>query len=443
MAGIRSADEPEPNRRAASARARSRRRPGRLGPLAAAAALVLAMSIGGAAGPVRGPGGTAAQAPPSGSASPAPAVPGSGAPVAPVPDPLRSGWLATSGGAIVDSAGQAVVVKAVNWFGLETDTCAPHGLWSRPMGAILDQIAAFGFNAIRLPFASACLEPDAEAHSIDAAANPQLQGLHPIEVMDAVVAGARERGLRVLLDRHRPGAAAQSALWYTEDFPESRWIADWTMLAARYRDDPTVIGADLHNEPHGPACWACGDASRDWAAAATRAGNAILAVQPNWLILIEGVELQRDGTATWWGGGLADAGAAPIQLAVPHRVVYAPHDYPASVFAQPWFDAVDYPANLPAVWDRHWGYLARDGIAPVLLGEFGTTLRTESDRLWLDTLVGYLAERGISFAYWSFNPNSGDTGGLVMDDWLTPQAEKLQALAPLLRPDSPPVRRSR
>jgi Cellulase (glycosyl hydrolase family 5) len=32
--------------------------------------------------------------------------------------------------------------------------------------------------------------------------------------------------------------------------PESTWIADWKALAARYKGNPTVIGADLHNEPH-------------------------------------------------------------------------------------------------------------------------------------------------------------------------------------------------
>lgn len=352
---------------------------------------------------------------------------------------IPDGWLGTRGSAIVDSTGEPVVIKAVNWFGLETDTCAPHGLWSRSLDSILDQMASFGFNTIRLPYASQCLEPGARARSIDAAANPQLQALTPLEVMDAVVAGARERGMRVLLDRHRPGNAAQSELWYTDAFPESRWIADWVTLAQRYADDPTVIGGDLHNEPHGSACWSCGDPSRDWAAAATRAGDAILAVQPNWLIVIEGVELQDDATTTWWGGGLADAGKAPITLSVADRVVYSPHDYPASIFAQTWFAAPDYPANLTGVWDRNWGYLVKDGIAPVLVGEFGTKLQTDSDQQWLGALVDYLADNRISFAYWSFNPNSGDTGGLVADDWLSPQSAKLAALAPLLGPPPGPL----
>ena len=75
------------------------------------------------------------------------------------------------------------------------------------------------------------------------------------------------------------------------------------MLAQRYANNPTVIGADLHNEPHSPACWGCGDMATDWRLAAERAGNAILQVNPNWLIVVEGVDC-FGGQCTWWGGML-------------------------------------------------------------------------------------------------------------------------------------------
>jgi endoglucanase len=45
----------------------------------------------------------------------------------------------------------------------------------------------------------------------------------------------------------------------------------------------------------------------------------------------------------------------------------------------------------------------------------------------------------MSFAYWSFNPNSGITGGLVQADWRTPEAAKLAALAPLLKATPTPT----
>jgi len=113
--------------------------------------------------------------------------------------------------------------------------------------------------------------------------------------------------------------------------------------------------------------------------------------------------------------------------------VYSIHDYPASVHAQPWFSAPDYPANLPALWDSTWGYLHRTGVAPVLVGEFGTKLETASDKTWLTALAAYLGKgaEGIHWTFWSWNPNSADTGGLLKDDWHTIDQAKHDALVPL------------
>lgn len=341
-----------------------------------------------------------------------------------------TGWLHTKGSSILDSQNKAHVIRATSWFGMETANCAPHGLWQIRLDDGMAQIASFGFNAIRLPYSNECLAA-AETTGIDFTKNKDLKGKEPLEVMDAFVASAKAHGLSVILDRHRPDSGSQSELWYTGTWSEARWIADWTMLARRYAKEPTVVGFDLHNEPHGIACWGCSDPKRDWAAAATRAGNAVLRINPRLLIIVEGVEVQSS-SKTWWGGGLADARKRPVRLKVDHRLVYSTHDYPASVYAQPWFAAKSYPKNLPAIWKASWGYLQEGGTTPVLLGEFGTKLETTSDRQWLTALVEYVRANKMSFAYWSFNPNSGDTGGLVKDDWTTPQQAKLDVLRPIL-----------
>ncbi|MHA7282192.1 cellulase family glycosylhydrolase [Arthrobacter sp. TMS2-4] len=345
--------------------------------------------------------------------------------------PTTSGWLHTDGGTIRDAADKPFVIKSVSWFGLETPECAPHGLWSINLEDGLRQIRSMGFNTIRLPYSNQCITRGTST-SVDYSLNPSLEGRTPLQVMDSVVDAAGAAGLNVILDRHRPESKAQSELWHTPAITEDQWIADWKMLAARYKDNPVVIGADLHNEPRGAACWACGDPARDWKAAATRAGNAVLSANPNLLVIVEGIENEADGTATWWGSGLRGVAANPVTLERDHRVVYSPHDYPASVHHQQWFSDPTYPENLPALWDRNWGYIAREGIAPVLLGEFGTKLETDSDRQWLDQMVAYLGRTGMSYSYWSFNPNSGDTGGLVKDDWRTEETAKTLALKPLL-----------
>lgn len=353
----------------------------------------------------------------------------------PVMNAAGVGYWHTSGNRILDQNNQPVRIAGVNWFGFETATYAPHGLWARGYKEMLDQIKSLGYNTIRLPYSNQLFDSGSTPNGIDFAKNPDLQGLNGLQIMDKIVAYAGQKGLRIILDRHRPDSAGQSELWYTAAYPESRWISDWQMLAGRYNGNSTVIGADLHNEPHGRACWGCGDTSVDWRLAAERAGNAILSVNPNWLIFVEGVE-SYNGVYYWWGGNLMGAGAHPVRLSLSDRLVYSAHDYPASVYPQSWFNHPNYPTNLPALWDERWGYLHKNNIAPVLLGEFGTKLQTTSDQQWLDTLVSYLGTgvAGINWTFWSWNPNSGDTGGILLDDWITVNQQKHNKLVPIQFP---------
>src|SRR3954447_11649783 len=184
-----------------------------------------------------------------------------------------TGYLSTSGSKIVDSNGKVVTLTGINWFGMETDNKTFHGLWSnQTWRAQLDHMAALGDNTLRVPFSNDALKSGATATGINDFTNPDLVGLSPLQILDKVIDYAGSKGMRIILDRHRPTSAGQTALWYTSGVPESTWISDWVMLAKRYAGNPTVIGADLHNEPHAdgtnPAatgsCWGCGVTTRDW-----------------------------------------------------------------------------------------------------------------------------------------------------------------------------------
>ena len=166
--------------------------------------------------------------------------------------------------------------------------------------------------------------------------------------------------------------------------------------------------------------------------AATKAGNAVLAVNPNWLVVVEGINIVENQWY-WYGGNLIGAKTQPVQLSVPNSLVYSVHDYPESVYAQGWFSDPGYPGNLPAVWEKFWGYLKKGNTAPVYVGEFGTKLQTQKDEMWLSSLVGYINQTGLSWSFWSLNPESSDTGGLLQVDWKTVDDRKLKALDPLLK----------
>jgi len=321
---------------------------------------------------------------------------------------IAPGYFSTAGNQIVDANGQVVRLSGVNWFGMEGTNYAPHGLWTRGYQEMMDQMKQTGFNTIRLPFSNQLFDAGSVPNGIDFSKNPDLQGLNGLQVLDKIVAYAGKIGLRIFLDHHRSGAGAGtegSGLWYTAAYPESRFISDWKMLAAE------------------------------------RAGNAILAVNPKWLVIVEGIESGSSGNY-WWGGNLSNAGASPVRLAVANRLVYSTHDYPASVYPQSWFSQPNYPDNLPAIWDKNWGYLFKNNIAPVLVGEFGTKLDSASDKLWLNALVKYMqggitggtlpaGQQGPSWTYWSWNPNSGDTGGILADDWRTVRQDKLDLIKPM------------
>jgi endoglucanase len=352
-------------------------------------------------------------------------------------------YFSTSGSKIVNSSGQTVRFTGANWFGFETANYMPHGIWSVSYTSLLDKVKSMGLTVLRLPYSDDIFTPGRTPSGLNQAENPDLVGLTSLQVMDKLIGYAGQIGVRILLDRHRPDANSQSSLWYTSSVSEATWINNMKALANRYKGNATVVGIDLHNEPHAPeACWGCGDLARDWRLAAERAGNAVLSVEPNWLIVVEGVSCWGPGGTTgtgadcnWWGGNLQGARTAPVRLNSANKLVYSSHDYGMSVFnQQPWFTSPNFPNTLVPHWDKNWGYLVKENIAPVLLGEFGSTLQDPKDSVWLPRLLQYAKDIGASWTYWSLNPNSGDTKGLLLDDWKTIDTVRYDVIKPFLVP---------
>jgi endoglucanase len=363
------------------------------------------------------------------------------------------GFWSTSGSKIVDASGNVVRMTGVNWFGFETTNQMPHGIWSANWKAMLNQVKAMGLTVIRLPYSDDIMANQV-VQGVNTAVNPDLVGITTLALMDKLVDYCGLLGIRVILDRHRPDSSGQSKLWYTATVSEATWIANMKTLAGRYRGNPTVVGFDLHNEPHADgtlpaatgACWGCGDPALDWRLAAERGGNAVLQSNPDLLIIVEGVSCPGGGTPNiwdsipdadcgWWGGNLTMAGQFPVRLSNPNKLVYSAHDYGMSVANQQrWFLDPAFPATLVPFWDQMWGYLVRQNIAPVLLGEFGSTLVDPKDTVWLPALLRYTQTLGMSWTYWSLNPNSGDTRGLLLDDWTTIDHVRYDVIQPFLVP---------
>ncbi|SMH44561.1 cellulase family glycosylhydrolase [Azospirillum agricola] len=346
---------------------------------------------------------------------------------------IAPGFLHTDGGQILDSAGNSVKLTGVNWFGAEGYAFAPQGLWMDSYQNHMNKMQELGFNVIRLPFSDAMLDNGRMPTGIDYSKNPDLKGLTSLQVFDKIIDYAQKTGMKIILDHHRSGdgaSANENGLWYTSQYPESKMIENWKMLAQRYAGNDAVIAADLHNEPHGAATWGDGNTSTDWARAAERIGNAIQSVNKDWLMIVEGVEIVNNNWY-WWGGNLLGQKNYDVNFNVDNKLVYSVHDYGPSLHMMDWFKASDFPNNMPAKWDQMWGNLIKNDQYPVLIGEFGSRMETAIDKVWMPKLIQYMngdwdgngtidlakGDQGASWTYWAWSPGSGDTGGIMTDSW--------------------------
>jgi len=368
----------------------------------------------------------------------------------------------TSGTNIVNASGVGLTLNSTNWYGAEGTAEDPQGLYSRGYEAMLDQIKTEHFNTIRLPFSQDTIHSTSTvvktydsngnytglslngsyiSPTADGGQNNDLLGLTPLQIMDKIVQYADKIGLNIILDHHRmsAGDGTQNGLWYipgSTTYTIQSWEADWQMLAARYAGDKSVIGGDLQNEPYA-ATWGDGG-TNDWAAAATTAGNMVLAKNPNWLIVVEGIQTYA-GNSYFWGGNLMGVQSHPITLNVSNKLVYSPHDYGPSVANQTWFSASNYPNNLPAIYDQYWGYIYKNNVAPIWVGEMGgaitpngqvTQTQATGTQQYLTEITSYMATGGtmttvpvgktpISWAQFAWNNVNSDVQGILNSDWTT------------------------
>ena len=165
-------------------------------------------------------------------------------------------YLSADGSAIHDAAGNPVMLTGIAWFGFETQNQVYHGLWSVKMEDVLDTVADRGFNLLRIPLCVQLVNQwrngDGGAPgSVNYAANPGLEGMTSLQILDASIAYCQQIGLKVMLDMHRVVNTQMLDAWYTDGYPPGDFESCWQWLARRYANDDTVIAMDLFNEPHG------------------------------------------------------------------------------------------------------------------------------------------------------------------------------------------------
>ncbi|WP_203568045.1 glycoside hydrolase family 5 protein [Aestuariimicrobium ganziense] len=234
------------------------------------------------------------------------------------------------------------------------------------------RIAECGFDHIRVPF-NWRLFMNADGQFGD-------EGFRRL---DDVIGWCRDAGLLVLLDLHgAPGGQTGANIDDSEhdrpevfDEPYRSWcLSLWTELATRYRDEPTVMGYDLLNEP-------CRDEfqhlhANDLVPLYRDLTSAIRAVDSEHLLMYEG---------SHWSTNF-------------------------SIFDQVWDE------NSCLQFHRYWDAPDRDGLAkfiepaarlglPLYMGEGG-----ENSVEWMRAAFGSYEQLGISWNFWPWkkleNPSS-------------------------------------
>ncbi len=388
------------------------------------------------------------------------------------PDEYHDDWLHVNENAeIVDMYGNPVWMTGCNWFGYNVTTQCFDGVWSRNMHEMLNEMADHGFNLLRVPMSTQILlqwknrEPDPYMVKINEWKNPELtvEGVeggtpkYSFDIWNMAVEWCRENGIKIMMDIHCATTASnghQLPLWYDSNYSTDDWLEALSWFAEYYKDDDTVIAIDLKNEPHGKndgqgmAIWDDSTAENNWKYAAERGAAACLEQNPNLLIMVEGIEVypkfengedwdspavdyahydDPDAQAfhgAWWGGNFRGARDYPIDLGEHQdQLVYSPHDYGPLVWEQEWFKK-DFTTQtlLDDYWYDTWAYLIEENISPLLMGEWGGFYDDEHDptgdnRKWMTLLRDYMIDKRIHHTFWCFNENSGDTGGLLINDF--------------------------
>ncbi len=310
--------------------------------------------------------------------------------------------LHTAGPYIVDNNGYRVRLNAVNWYGAEGSDYVVMGLESQSISTIVNNIKSRGFNTVRLPWSNELYESNPVVGSYALTANPSLEGQRALTILDDVVNALTSAGIMVILDNHTSTAMwccnnDVNNLWYNSTYTQSDWISDWEGMVNRYKGNSLVIGVDLRNEPRVSAVWG-GGGSDDWHAAATTAGNDILAINSNLLVFVEGVNYAED---------LSGVSNTPVTLNTANRVVYEAHDYG--------FDFSGLSGYSKWYNDIYsgWGYLVTgSNPQPLWIGEFGTcntastcvsSSSSGDNGYWFGFIHQFLWEYNADWSYWAIN----------------------------------------
>jgi cellulase (glycosyl hydrolase family 5) len=355
--------------------------------------------------------------------------------------PMITGWLHTVQGntSVFDVNGRAVPLAGVDVDGLDFGTGSPASTpdacgkgWSLPITSFAN-VAAWGFNSVRIPISWENIEPTAPnlapngtwvhhwnqqyLNELDSVAS-QFGETHIAVIFDFAqvdVSGAFQQAPEKVQGGECEGwgnptwlypgitsptttqdlAAAmcnffndRSAVGNSIPQPVEAMMAAEQMLASRYAGNPTLIGIDMFNEPwFGSSCGSTAQDGNLLTSFYTRMGSAIAAANPHLLLIYE------DSTP-----GLMPS--SPI-ISKPPSIANAMYEF--HIYTSDWTTGQPYVQAFSAN--------ARSAGIPIWMGEFDafeagcTGVNCHLDPNWqadTQSLLSFCKTNGINWAYFSY-----------------------------------------
>mmetsp|Transcript_65718 Transcript_65718/g.137377 ORF Transcript_65718/g.137377 Transcript_65718/m.137377 type:complete len:630 (+) Transcript_65718:81-1970(+) len=384
--------------------------------------------------------------------------------------------LSANGSRIVDANGSRVRFHGVSWGGFHIVN-APGGLNVAPLESLAKMVRRLKFNVVRLTVSvhAILLNPPVEERRV--AANPRLFHAKALDVLDATIRALDDEGVMVWLDMHMLDSDwccnqnDGNGLWFNDNFSEDDYRQALVDLAKRYKTQKNVVGLGLKNEPrqvcstrangqqvkltdwlaleakyegkekdvttfvegnhsedfaemveetsNNDEClwpsWASGEERLRYRDFLNRAGPAVLAESPHWLLGVNGL---------FYGQYLDEVLQEPLDLPKTN-VVFEAHEYKWYTQSSLLNESMPFDKALKAYGDnlnKNWGYLSKGDHAPIFVSEFGmshTWENEEDSRRWFQLFHEYAVGDvspaaeigGLDWAYWQLSGvQAGGTG---------------------------------
>lgn len=314
---------------------------------------------------------------------------------------------------IIDDENNVIHFKGINYFGFETSCNIFHGLWKHDLDFYLNLLHNNQFNFIRLPIAyESAINLDIKVNNNCITEDETFQDKTVGEAIHIIFDKMKERHMYILLDIHtlnniiteKPYGYDYNNKYHT-DFSEG--IIN---LIKEFNKYENLIGIDIKNEPHGDITF------EEWESYVDLTINKVEKKIDSFrgLYFVEGIQKPPSSA---WGGSFSTM--SPNSFLINHKkIVFSPHVYGYSVRGD-----IALTEGTDE-FEHSFGYLSMYS-NNIFVGEFGGHF-DKLDKAYHYRLLEYLKYKKIqNTAFWCLNPNSGDTGGLLLDDWTMINYDKL------------------